>query len=236
MKSGAQKCVTQRVRNSAGSVTSRTFSPPAPKKSRVWSRAIKIMIAPRNRSIESMRGRTATTKRDTGWSTAARRGIGDPFKSSNGGPMSWLSRGCADCLPRSNGAYSSRLCRGLTVRLARSLLQKGVQPPLDLFVTQDDCDQQAPPPHRYAGQRLRMQGNDRSNKVRHGEPLRFRGLRNRAVRYRTMSKSAERVTAVTRPARCIRCPMNGHARLTAHVSDWTQRDRPRRARRAHRPP
>jgi hypothetical protein len=50
------------------------------------------MIAPRSKSIETMRGRTATTKRGTGWSTAARRGIGEPFKSSNGGPMSRLSR------------------------------------------------------------------------------------------------------------------------------------------------
>ena len=36
MKVGAQKCVTQRVRNSAGSVTSRGLKPLAPKKSRVW--------------------------------------------------------------------------------------------------------------------------------------------------------------------------------------------------------
>jgi hypothetical protein len=77
------------------------------------------MIAPRSKSIETMRGRTATTKRGTGWSTAARRGIGEPFKSSNGGPMSWLSRGCADLfaalerpvfltpLPRHNGTRLS---------------------------------------------------------------------------------------------------------------------------------
>jgi hypothetical protein len=35
MKVGAQKCVSQRVRNSAGSATSRGLAPLAPKKSRV---------------------------------------------------------------------------------------------------------------------------------------------------------------------------------------------------------
>ena len=56
-KTGAQKCVTQRVRNRAGSLTSRGLKPAAAKKSRVWSSAISTMTRPRNRSIESSRTR-----------------------------------------------------------------------------------------------------------------------------------------------------------------------------------
>ena len=58
MKVGAQKCVIQRVRNSAGSVTSRGFQSLPPKKSRVWSKAIRAMTKPRRRSMLSKRGRT----------------------------------------------------------------------------------------------------------------------------------------------------------------------------------
>jgi hypothetical protein len=39
------KCVIQRVRNSAGSVTSRGFQPPPLKKSRVWPKTIRAMTA-----------------------------------------------------------------------------------------------------------------------------------------------------------------------------------------------
>src|SRR5262245_14790850 len=59
MNIGAQKCVIQRVRKSAGSATSRGFMPAAPKKSRVWSSAITIMTRPRRRSTESRRTRAA---------------------------------------------------------------------------------------------------------------------------------------------------------------------------------
>ena len=60
MKVGAQKCVTQRVRNSAVSVTSRGLKPPLAKKSRVWSRAITIITRPRSVSIELRRVRSPT--------------------------------------------------------------------------------------------------------------------------------------------------------------------------------
>src|SRR6478735_6918527 len=58
---GAQKFVIQRVRNSAGSVTSRGFQPPPLKKSRVWSKAISAMTRPRRRSTALRRGRVPTT-------------------------------------------------------------------------------------------------------------------------------------------------------------------------------
>src|SRR6185437_7420561 len=58
MNKGAQKCVTQRVKKSAGSSTLRTFMPLGPKKSRVWSSAINSIITPPNKSMESTRGRT----------------------------------------------------------------------------------------------------------------------------------------------------------------------------------
>lgn len=60
MKVGAQKCVTQRVMNSAASVTSRGLKPPFAKKSRVWSRAITIMTRPRRMSMELRRVRSPT--------------------------------------------------------------------------------------------------------------------------------------------------------------------------------
>src|SRR5262249_37268660 len=60
MKVGAQKCVIQRVRKSAGSVTSRGFQPLAVKKSRVWSNAIRAMTKPRRRSTLSTRGPAPT--------------------------------------------------------------------------------------------------------------------------------------------------------------------------------
>src|SRR6516162_1693788 len=69
MKVGAQKCVTQRVRNSAGSAMSRGLGPPAAKKSRVWSSAISSMTSPRSRSTLSRRARSAT--RDTSLAPAA---------------------------------------------------------------------------------------------------------------------------------------------------------------------
>ena len=56
-KIGAQKCVIQRVMNSAGSATSRGFIALPPKKSRVWSSAITISTRPRSRSMELSRGR-----------------------------------------------------------------------------------------------------------------------------------------------------------------------------------
>src|SRR5262245_27979730 len=59
MKVGAQKCVIQRVRNSAGSATSRGLKAPGAKKSRVWSSAISTMTRPRTRSMETMRVRSA---------------------------------------------------------------------------------------------------------------------------------------------------------------------------------
>src|SRR5262245_62555412 len=59
MNVGAQKCVIQRVRNSAGSPTSRGLKAPAAKKSRVWSSAISTMTKPRTRSMEAMRVRSA---------------------------------------------------------------------------------------------------------------------------------------------------------------------------------
>ena len=37
MKVGAQKCVTQRVRNSAGSITSRGLKPPVPQEPLAWA-------------------------------------------------------------------------------------------------------------------------------------------------------------------------------------------------------
>src|SRR5262249_35052730 len=49
----------QRVKKSAGSSTLRTFMPLGPKKSRVWSSAINSITTPRNKSMESTRGRTA---------------------------------------------------------------------------------------------------------------------------------------------------------------------------------
>src|ERR1051325_10934587 len=56
MKIGAQKCVIQRVMNSANLPASRTLNPPTEKKSRVWSSAMTIMTRPRKRSIEVRRG------------------------------------------------------------------------------------------------------------------------------------------------------------------------------------
>ena len=81
MNIGAQKCVIQRVRNSAGSATSRGFMPPAPKKSRVWSSAITTMTAPRSRSIESMRGRAPALGTDA--DRLSPLALGDSFKTSN---------------------------------------------------------------------------------------------------------------------------------------------------------
>jgi hypothetical protein len=69
MKVGAQKCVTQRVRNSAGSAMSRGLGPLAAKKSRVWSSAISTMTSPRKRSMLSRRTRPAA--RDTSLAPAA---------------------------------------------------------------------------------------------------------------------------------------------------------------------
>src|SRR5262245_54811390 len=54
---GAQRCVIHRVRNSAGSATSRGLNPPAAKKSRVWSSAISTITTPRRRSMETIRVR-----------------------------------------------------------------------------------------------------------------------------------------------------------------------------------
>src|SRR5215813_9467408 len=62
MKIGAQKWVTQRVMNRAGSPTSRGLRPLPPKKSRVWSSAMMTMTKPRNRSMELRRGRAVATK------------------------------------------------------------------------------------------------------------------------------------------------------------------------------
>src|SRR5215475_9683251 len=70
MKVGAQKCVTQRVRNNAGSAMSRGLGPPAAKKSRVWSSAISTMTSPRKRSMLSRRTRPAA--RDTSLAPATR--------------------------------------------------------------------------------------------------------------------------------------------------------------------
>src|SRR5262249_16071042 len=72
MNTGAQKCVTQRVRNKAGSATSRGFMPAAPKKSRVWSSAITTMTRPRRRSTEARRARGAGRVTSTGGG----RGVG----------------------------------------------------------------------------------------------------------------------------------------------------------------
>ena len=52
---GAQRCVTQRVRKRAGSVTSRGLKPLVPKKSRVWSKAFTAMTRPRRTSMETIR-------------------------------------------------------------------------------------------------------------------------------------------------------------------------------------
>src|SRR5215475_6833832 len=71
MNTGAQKCVTQRVRNKAGSATSRGFMPAAPKKSRVWSSAITTMTRPRRRSTESRRARVAVRVPSTRGAAAA---------------------------------------------------------------------------------------------------------------------------------------------------------------------
>jgi hypothetical protein len=51
MKAGAQKCVTQRVKNTPG------VGPPAgtPEKTRTWSIAMRTITAPRMMSIEPMR-------------------------------------------------------------------------------------------------------------------------------------------------------------------------------------
>ena len=51
-KAGAQKCVTHRVKKSAG------VRPPAgmPEKTRTWSRAMSTMTTPRRMSREAMRG------------------------------------------------------------------------------------------------------------------------------------------------------------------------------------
>src|SRR5215468_3130294 len=63
MNVGAQKCVTHRVRNKAVSAKSRGLTPPAPKKSRVWSSAISTMTSPRNRSMLSRRLRAPAWNR-----------------------------------------------------------------------------------------------------------------------------------------------------------------------------
>jgi hypothetical protein len=61
MKVGAQIWVTQRVRNSAGSVTSRGLNPVLLKKSRVWSKAIMAITSPRRISTEAMRADLSET-------------------------------------------------------------------------------------------------------------------------------------------------------------------------------
>src|SRR6188472_1025802 len=63
MKVGAQKCVSQRVMNSAASVTSRGLKPPLAKKSRVWSSAITIKTKPRSVSMEFKRVRAPAAAR-----------------------------------------------------------------------------------------------------------------------------------------------------------------------------
>jgi hypothetical protein len=55
MKVDAQIWVTQRVRNSAGSVTSRGLNPVSVKKMRVWSNAMMAITSPRRISTEAIR-------------------------------------------------------------------------------------------------------------------------------------------------------------------------------------
>lgn len=58
MKVGAQRCVIQRVRKSAGSATSRGLKSVSLKNSRVWSSAMSAITRPRRRSTDESLGRT----------------------------------------------------------------------------------------------------------------------------------------------------------------------------------
>ena len=62
-KTGAQICVIQPVKNSAGVVVAKSvgLAAKSPKKSRLWSSAMTMMMRPRSRSIESMRGPRLTS-------------------------------------------------------------------------------------------------------------------------------------------------------------------------------
>src|SRR5690606_36682185 len=84
MKAGAQKCVTQRVKNTAGS------GPPGamPEYTRTWSMAMSTMTAPRAMSIEVRRwlgmGETVRSERDH---VNQVPGQADPGALCNPGPV-----------------------------------------------------------------------------------------------------------------------------------------------------
>src|SRR4030088_1159586 len=107
------------------------------------------MIAPRKRSMDSIRGCAAATEGGTISATPARSRIGAPFKNSNDRPMNDPFEDAAVARPTASrqeldrSRAFSRPCRRLMGNLGRSLFQEGVQARLGLVVTGGDRDHQA---------------------------------------------------------------------------------------------